>query len=59
MQGFDVVHAEVPMLPGSDRIRGFALAELSSAEEANRAVAHLNERDIEGRQVFCKIDERA
>jgi hypothetical protein len=46
------------MLPGSDRIRGFALAELSSVEEANRAVDHLNERDIEGRQVFCKIDER-
>ena len=57
-QGFDVVHTEVPMIGDTNRSRGFAIAEFSSVEEANRAVDHFNEREMDGRPLYAKIDER-
>ena len=56
-QGFNVLHAEVPMTP-DNKSRGFALAEMETVAEAKRAVKFLNDREMEGRPLFCKIDER-
>ena len=50
-----VVTANVITDPVTGRSRGFGFVEMSSGEEANQAVARLNGRELDGRQIRVEI----
>lgn len=51
-----VVDAVVMMEPGSrDRSKGFGFVTMNSAEEAEKAVAAMNGKEVEGRAIVCNI----
>jgi len=51
-----VVDAVVMMEPGNrDRSKGFGFVSMSTEAEAERAVAEMNGREVEGRVIVCNI----
>ena len=50
------VDAVVMMEPGNrDRSKGFGFVSMSTEAEAERAVAEMNGREVEGRVIVCNI----
>lgn len=51
-----VMDAVVMMEPGSrDRSKGFGFVTMAAAEEAEKAAAAMNGKEIEGRSLVCNI----
>lgn len=56
--GFKVVSATVATRRGGTTSKGFGFVELETEEERTRAIAELNEKDVEGRQIAVHIGHK-
>jgi len=55
--GLEVMHADVMMNPDG-RSKGFGIIELSTHNEARKAIRSLNESELDGRQIYVKEDRQ-
>ena len=55
LSGFTVESVEIPLTPGSGDRAGYALVDLSTAAQAERAVSELTQLEILGRRVSIRL----